>query len=151
MSMSYPFSLLHLSHISPKKDFSGREIAIYNTWLYREGILEYYSYMQTHGGEHFVYEMVFPPFGTGISVGVTDMPLAKFYGCLTFIPFSVKASITSARFSADQPLYWFKHGPTGAKAPLRANVRRSLLPFPCWKTSMVSYVYVFFFSLPGHK
>ena len=118
MSMSYPFSLLHLSHISPKKDFSGREIAIYNTWLYREGILEYYSYMQTHGGEHFVYEMVFPP-------------LAKFYGCLTFIPFSVKASITSARFSADHPLYWFKHGPTGAKAPLRANVRRSLLPFPC--------------------
>lgn len=75
--MSYPFFVAaffpHLSHISPKKDFSGREIAIYNTWPYREGILEYYSYMQTHGGEHFVYEMVFPPFGTGISVGVTDM------------------------------------------------------------------------------
>lgn len=46
---------------------------LYYTWPCREGILEYYSYMQTHGGEHFVYEMVFPPLGTGISVGVTDM------------------------------------------------------------------------------
>ena len=63
------------------------------------------------------------------------MPVAKFYGCLTFIPFSVKASITSARFSADQPLYWFKHGPTGAKAPLRANVRRSLLANPAHEIS----------------
>ena len=56
----------------------------------------------------------------------------RYYGCLTFIPFSVKASITSARFSADQPVYWFKEGPAGKKAPLRANERRSLLPFPCW-------------------
>lgn len=44
------------------------------------------------------------------------------YGCLTFIPISVKASITSARFSADQPLYWFRHGPTGRKALLQMGL-----------------------------
>lgn len=57
-----------------------------------------------------------------LSVKILITPRVKYYGCLTFIPFSVKASINSACFSTEQLLYWFMHKPTVRKALLQTKV-----------------------------